>query len=103
MTRMTYHKFKAIPTEVDGKRFASKKEAKYYADNKLRVKSGEVLFFLMQVPLLLPGGTVYRVDFVNFHADGSVHFVDVKGMRTQVYKIKKREIEAIYPITIEEV
>lgn len=55
----------------------------------------------MLVPLRLPGGTVLRIDFQEFHSDGSVHFVDVKGMATEAFKIKKREVEAEYPIEIE--
>ena len=95
------HKYRAIVTELDGIKFASKKEARYYGQLKLRVASGQVVFFLRQVPLHLPGGVKYVVDFQEFHADGDVHFVDVKGMETEVFKAKKRMVEAIYPIEIE--
>ena len=44
MTQRFKHKFNAKPTEVDGIRFASKKEANYYADLKLRQAAGLVLF-----------------------------------------------------------
>lgn len=98
---MIRHKYKAKPTEVDGIRFPSKKEARYYVELKLRVASGEVLFFLRQTPLHLPGNTKYVVDFQEFHADGTVHFVDVKGMETATFKLKKKQVEAIYPIEIE--
>ncbi|TKB53290.1 DUF1064 domain-containing protein [Ferrimonas aestuarii] len=96
-------KYGAKPTVVDGIRFDSKKEANYYLQLKARVKAGEVLTFLRQVPFHLPGKTKYAVDFLEFHADGSVHFVDVKGMITPTYKIKKRQVEELYPVTIEEV
>ncbi len=99
--RPVFHKFHAKPTQRDGIKFSSKKEAKYYLQLKLRVTAGEVLFFLRQVPLHLPGGTRLVVDFLEFWADGTVHFVDVKGMKTDSFNIKKREIEAVYPITIE--
>ncbi len=97
------HKFNARTTDVDGIKFQSKKEARYYQELKLRQKAGEVVFFLRQVPFDLPGGVKYRVDFVEFLADGSVRFVDVKGMKTETYKTKKRIVEATYPIQIEEV
>lgn len=58
--------------------------------------------FLRQVPLHI-GVVRYVVDFVRFDADGTVHFVDVKGHKTDMYKMKKRMVEAEYPITIEEV
>jgi len=95
------HKFNAKPQQLDGFRFDSKAEATYYSHLKLRVSSGEVVFFLRQAPFHLPGGVVYRVDFVEFHADGSVHFVDVKGMQTAEFKLKKRLVETLYPIEIE--
>ena len=103
MVNIRRHKFNAIRTEVDGLKFASKKEARYYEDLKLRVQSGEVLFFLMQVPMHLPGNVRYRVDFQEFHADGTVHFIDVKGRITPMYTLKKKQVEALYPIKIEEV
>jgi len=95
------HKYKAVKTEADGIRFDSKIEARYYEQLKLRQRAGEVVFFLRQVPLHLPGSVRYVVDFQEFHSDGSVHFVDVKGMETKEFKTKKRIVESIYPITIE--
>ena len=103
MNRRHFHKFGAVKTECDGIKFDSKKEARYYVELKLRVASREVVFFLRQVPFHLPGGVTYRVDFVEFHADGTVHFVDVKGMRTEQYIAKKKMVENLYPVTIEEV
>lgn len=95
------HKFHAKPQTVGNIRFASKLEARYYNHLLLRQRTGEIVFFLTQVPIRLPGGTIYRVDFLEFHADGSAHFVDTKGVQTPEFKIKKREIEAQYPFTIE--
>ena len=93
MTRIHRHKYGAKKTDVDGIRFDSKKEAKYYQELKLRQMAGEIVFFLRQVPFYLPGGVTYRVDFQEFHADGTVHFVDVKGMRTQSFIAKKKIVE----------
>jgi len=97
------HKFHSIPTESDGIKFSSKKEARYYQTLKLRQAAGEVLFFLRQVPFHLPAQVKYVVDFQEFHADGTVHFVDVKGMETPTFKAKRRMVEALYPIKIETV
>ena len=101
--RIHRHKFNARPTTTDGIRFDSKKEAAYYRELKLRQQAGDVVFFLRQVPFHLPGGVTYRVDFVVFASDGTVAFVDVKGMRTAQYKAKKRMVEAVYPVEIVEV
>ena len=95
------HKFNAQKTELDGIRFDSKKEARYYQTLKLKVKAGIVLFFLRQVPFDLPGNVKYRVDFQEFHADGTVHFIDVKGFDTQMGILKRKQAEALYPIKIE--
>lgn len=99
---MIYHKFHAKPTTIDEIRFASKKEADYYAELKLRVRAREVLFFLRQVKFDLPGGVTYSVDFVEFWSNGEIHFMDVKGMRLRSYIDKKKMVESLYPILIEE-
>jgi hypothetical protein len=98
-----HHKFHAKPTSYNGIKYASKKEARYAQQLDLRKAAKEIVFFLRQVPFHLPGGVKYVVDFQEFHTDGTVHFVDVKGMRTQAYKAKKKMVEALYPVTIEEV
>ncbi|HEY4529359.1 MAG TPA: DUF1064 domain-containing protein [Luteimonas sp.] len=94
-------KYAAQPTEVDGIRFDSKAEARYYQQLKARVAAGELAYFLRQVPLHLPGRTRYVVDFVEFWADGRVRYVDVKGVETAMFRTKKRQVEALYPIKIE--
>lgn len=96
------HKFKAQPTKRDGIRFDSKKEARFYDELKFAQRSGLVLFFLRQVPFDLPGNVKYRCDFQVFYKDGSVSFIDVKGHRTKEYIARKKMVEAIYPVTIEE-
>lgn len=96
------HKFNAKRTELDGIKFPSKREARCYQTLCLRKQAGDIVFFLRQVPLHLPGGVRYVVDFVTFDADGSVHFIDSKGMRTNQYITKKKIVEATYPIVIEE-
>lgn len=100
--RVVRHKFHARPTFADGIRFASNREANYYRGLLLAQRSGELLFFLRQVPLHLPGSVKYVCDFLEFWKDGSARFVDVKGHKTREYKTKKRLVEATYPITITE-
>jgi len=92
----------AQPTERDGIRFDSKKEANYYDLLKVKQKAGAVLFFLRQVPFDLPGGVKFRVDFQEFYSDGTVRFIDVKGYRTKEYIARKKMVEALYPVVIEE-
>lgn len=89
------------PTTVDGIRFDSKKEADYYKQLKIRRDAGEVSHFLMQVPIALPGNTKYVLDFLVFYTDGSdPEYVDVKGRQTETFRLKKRQVEALYPFKI---
>ena len=94
------HKFNAKRTETDGIKFASKKEAKRYQELKLLQEQGEIVFFLRQVPLHLEGNTKYVCDWLIFYADGSAVFEDTKGMLTPTFKLKKKQVEAKYPIEI---
>lgn len=96
-------KFKNIRCSADGIGFASIAERDYYLTLKLRVQSGDVRYFLRQVPVHLPGDVRYVVDFLEFHADGTEHYIDVKGHETREFKTKRQIIEALYPIKIETV
>ena len=97
------HKFRAKPQELDGIKFASKKEAKRYLELKMLQASGDVLFFLRQVPFHLQGGVKYVADFLVFWSNGEVTIEDVKGLKTPMYNTKKKQVEVAYPITITEV
>jgi hypothetical protein len=94
-------KYRAEPTTVDGIRFDSKREAKVYGDLTNLQRAGEISYFLRQVPLHLPGGTRLVVDFQIHYPDGRVRYLDAKGVETPVFKVKRREIEAYYPIKVE--
>lgn len=94
-------KYNAKKVVIDCIKFDSKKEAKYYEELKLRKAAGEVEYFLLQVPFHLPGGVVYKCDFQEFLPDGSVRYVDTKGYETAEFKIKKKQVEALYPVIIE--
>lgn len=93
-------KFGARPTHVDGIRFDSKREARYYAQLKLRQAAGEVVRFHRQVPLDLEGGVVYRCDFLVFYADGRVQYEDAKGVETKEFRMKRRMVRARYALEI---
>lgn len=97
------NKYRAKATVVDGIRFASRKEAKRYGELKMMQAAGEVKWFTCQVPFRLDGGTVYRADFLVVWWNGNVTVEDAKGYRTQVYFVKRREVEAKYGFTIQEV
>lgn len=60
-------------------------------------KGGAVVGFLRQTPLHFKSGTKYVMDFLVFNADGSCVAVDIKGVETPEFKIKKKLIEDEYP------
>ncbi len=96
-------KYNNTPSVRDDMKFSSIAEAEYYDKLKIMKIAGEISFFLRQVPMHLPGGIKYVVDFLVFYSDGNIEFVDVKGMRTPTYILKKKQVEALYPIEIIEV
>lgn len=94
------HKFNAKQTIRDNIKFSSKKEAFYYEQLKLDQAAGKVVFFLRQVPFHLPGGIKYFVDFQVFYADGTIEFVDVKGLITPLCRTKIKQVQELYPVEI---
>jgi len=94
------HKFNATRCELDGKKFSSKLERKLYTEILNLQKCGEVLFCLRQVPFELPGGVKHFVDFQVFFADGTVEFIDAKGLDTPMGKAKRKMVEDLYPVKI---
>lgn len=99
-------KYRNKITEVDGIRFHSKKEASHYLVLKTLEKAKKIWELELQVPFKIEveGKKIctYRADFTYKDKKG-FHVVDVKGVRTQIYSLKKKLIEALYPFTIEEV
>jgi Protein of unknown function (DUF1064) len=97
-------KYRAKITEVDGIKFASKLEADRYKQLKLLKASGEICYFLRQVPFDLPGGAQYRCDFMVAKWIRPFHFgaeyEDCKGYMTPVSKLKIKQVEALYPVKI---
>lgn len=101
-------KYRAKPTTIDGIRFASKKEALHYCILKTLEIDGRIKDLQMQIPFkcVVNGKLVctYICDFVYWDIEGKrkVH-CDVKGFRTPIYRIKRKLVEAIHKIVIEEV
>lgn len=94
-------------TWVDGICFDSKKEADYYCQLKLLKRAGEIKDFGLQPryelqPTFKKNGTTHRsityvADFVVTNLDGTTDIIDIKGVETQVFKIKKKLFEYKYP------
>lgn len=101
------HKFHAEPTIVDGIRFASKREAHRYGELLLLAKAGEVGSLEIQPKFIfsLNGAKLftYIADFAYWTKGGKRVVEDVKGVKTPLYKLKKKIIEAAYRIEITEI
>lgn len=91
------HKYNAVRTEVLGRTYASKMEAAYAAKLHARKAAGEIVGWLEQVPLYLPGGVRYTIDFQIFEADGTVRAVEVKGAESEAWKLRHAIAMATYP------
>lgn len=94
-----YHNIRA--ESEDGKHFDSKLERDYYQRLALLWESGEIRWFIRQVPFELEGGVVYRADFLVVTKEGDVQIVDTTGLVTQVKANKLKQVRARYGIEVQ--
>ena len=100
---------------VDGIVFDSLKEARFYVAIKRLEAAGIVSDLELQPEFVWDNISrdpetgrefvtrqKYRADFAYTEA-GQRRYVDVKGYRTRTYRRKKRIVEAVFGVTIEEV
>ena len=100
-------KYHAVKTVLDDMKFDSKKEAKRYTQLKQMERSGLIKKLRLQVPFVLVDKSCYGceikyvADFV--YIENGIEIVeDVKGVKTPVYKLKKRLMAERYGIKIKE-
>lgn len=107
-------KYNNVKCKYDGRTFDSIAEAERYILLKDAVRRGIISGLEMQVPFeIVPADTgadgkklralKYVADFTYYDMHGHLHVEDVKGVRTAVYKLKKRLMWHIYRIDIEEI
>lgn len=99
-------KYRNVRCVVDGITFDSRKEAARYQELQTFRSFGEVSWFTRQVPFRLRGGTRYYADFLVVWSDGRITVEDVKSSVTKAlaaYRVKKREVEAMYGFEITEI
>src|SRR5512137_1853211 len=108
---MKGNKFNAKKTEIDGIVFHSRKESVRYSQLKLYEKGGLISDLRLQVPydlipkLVINGKTEraikYVADFVYYDTVHKCEVVeDVKGMITDVFKLKYRLMKLQHGIDI---
>ena len=101
------NKYRAVKTEVDGITFDSRREATRYMELILMERMREISNLELQPKFecVVNGHKIcsYRADFRYFTANGCV-VEDVKGVKTAVYRLKKKLVEATHPgVKIQEV
>ena len=100
-------KYRNKKTVVDGITFDSKREASRYNELKIAEKSGTITKLRLQVPFAIVVNRIYCgsyvSDFVYLDRDGEEIIEDAKGVRSDLYKLKKKLVEALYGVAIVEV
>ena len=96
-------KYRSYKTSVDGHTFDSLKEANYYNELKLRLKSNDIKGFCLQPTFMLAPGLKYKADFIIFNNDGTYDIVDVKGFKTKEYIAKKKVFEDKFNLKLTEI
>ncbi|WP_144517301.1 DUF1064 domain-containing protein [Bacillus thuringiensis] len=100
-------KYKNKKVDVDGHVFDSKAEANYYEGLKIRHVKGEVEGFELQpIFKLQPAfkkqdksfqAITYIADFLVYLPNGEVEVIDIKGMITETFNVKRKLFEYKYP------
>lgn len=107
-----FRKYNNRKITIDGETFDSKKEAKRWQELKLLQRSGQITALSRQVKFLLipaqkANGEVveracsYIADFT-YREHGDFVVEDTKGIKTEVYKIKRKLMLEKYGIRIRE-
>ena len=102
-------KYKNVKTRVGGRTFDSKKEAEAYKLlSSAEAGSGELADLQLQPRFVLQEGftdreghrhrpITYTADFLVKYKDGREVVIDVKGIKTNIYKLKKKLFIKKYP------
>ena len=108
------NKYRNKKVVYDDIKFDSIKEKNYYITLKYLEKAGIIKDLELQKEYILIdkftlNGKIYRktsyfADFTYFNTkDNKIHIVDTKGVKTDVYKLKKKMMAYKYNIEIEEI
>lgn len=109
-----YNKYKNKKIIENGEKFDSRKEYNRYIELLIFQENGVITGLKRQVPYVICGKVYnaegkliqreskYIADFV-YEKDGMLVVEDVKGYKTEVYKLKKKLMLEKYGITIKEV
>ena len=77
-----------------------------YGDAPMVIKlraAGKIKGFCIQPTFILAPNLKYKADFIIFNNDGTTEIIDVKGMKTKEYIVKKKIFEDKYNLKIKEI
>ena len=99
------NKYRAERTTIDGITFASRREARRYQWLKIAERCGAISDLVLQPSFRIEIAAVLvcRVvaDF-GYTMDGQAVIEDCKGVRTPIYRLKKKLLRATHGIEIKE-
>ena len=103
-------KYRNIPVEIDGVKFASKAEAARFMELKMLKRAGEITGIIECHPrwdLIVNGHRIgrYTADFCYLGKNGERVVEDVKSTptKTTAYVLRKKLMKAIHGIEVQEV
>ena len=101
--RLNSNKYGAKQAIVDGYTFASQREANRYRELRLLQKAGVITNLELQKRYSIKVNGVHVCDYISdfeYDENGKHVVEDSKGVRTPVYKLKRRLVEAVYNVHI---
>ncbi|MED4820190.1 DUF1064 domain-containing protein [Bacillus atrophaeus] len=102
---MSANKYGARKTWVDGIKFDSKAESQYYLQLKWLKQAKQIKDFKVQPRFLLQEGfkkngkTFRKIEYIadfEVHNLDSIEIIDIKGVATESFKIKRKLYERLY-------
>lgn len=100
------NKYKNKKVVVDGEEFDSIRESQRYKELKLLLRAGEISNLELQPRFLLQdsfkknGRAFRKIEYVadfQYIENGKTIVEDVKGIQTDVFKLKHKIFEKVYP------
>lgn len=106
-------KYKNVPVIIDGIKFQSKKEGAHYRKLKALLEAGKISNLKLQPKFNIAASVMldgkkkairkYTADFSYIDEHGEYVVVDVKGFRTEMYKLKRHLVKELHDIEVTEI
>lgn len=100
LQKYRYAKFGNRASDYNGIIYDSAFEAEYAQELDLRMKANDIAGWKRQVKISIDIKEYhicnYFCDFEIEHNDGSLELVEVKGFETEIYRMKKKLLEAVW-------